>query len=216
MTPHGTRAVIIGNGSSVDRMPPEFWCQDVLYIGTNRALCLNAMQGVRLDAMVIRDTYRSLWHKIEIGWQYHEDFWKPFRGYKVGPSDRRTVHCDEFVRQVPGWQYKEVRDRNDEAAICRNVSVSIMACNVAWLWGVRDFQLAGVDYCGDMAQMSGMYDVSTGDDTRYARPVPPSIERAFTAMRNAIEKGGGSIVNCSPGTKLQCIGCSKEKAGHTL
>lgn len=183
-----------------------------MYIGTNRALCMTSMQGVRLDAMIIRDTYRSLWHKLEIGWQYHEDYWKPYKGYKVGPSDRRTVHCDEFVRQVPGWQYEEDRDHNNEAAIARNVSVVIMASNVAWLWGVRDFQLVGVDYCGGMARMEGMYNVSTGHDARYSRPVPPSIEIAFRHMREAIEKGG-SVVNCSPGTKLEAVEKMEWKSG---
>jgi len=114
--------------------------------------------------------------------------------------------CDEFVRQVPGWQFAESRDKaNGEAAVMKNSSVVIMAANVAWHWGVRDFQVVGVDYRGGMAEMIPPFDVSTGFDGRYDKPIRPVVERQFGEMRQAIESGGGSIVNVSPDTKLEAL-----------
>ncbi|GAG32543.1 unnamed protein product, partial [marine sediment metagenome] len=110
------------------------------------------------------------------------------------------------IRQIKGWQFEDVRDHNNEAAVMKNPSVVIMAANVAWLWGVRDFQLVGVDYHGGMAKMLPGFDVSTGYDARYDKPVPKIVERYFTEMREAIETAG-TVVNVSPGSKLKAIEC---------
>jgi len=205
MTPHGTRAVIIGNGGSCDMMPPEFWDQDALYIGTNRALCIKALQGVQLDAVFMRDCWSSLWGDMKVSRRYNWGVWQKSNAYKVGPAEQRHTQCDEFVRWADGWQYEEVRDHNNEAAVTKNPSVVIMAANVAWFWGVREFQLMGVDYSGGMAEMEDGFNVSTGYDARYDKPVPCGVETAYRKMREAIEAGGGSIVNHSPGSKLEAV-----------
>jgi len=205
-SPSGHRAVIVANGSSVDAMPPAFWeMSDTLYIGTNRALAMVALQGVRFDAIVLRDRCPCLWANPDIGWWYERKLWRPYDAYKVGPADRRMVHCDEFVRQVEGWQFEEDRDHNREAAVMKNGSVVIMACNIAWHWGVREFILTGVDYCGSHAAMIDGYELPKGNEWRYEKPVPECIEREFAEMRAAIEAGGGTVVNCSPDTKLRAI-----------
>jgi len=207
LPPSGFRAVIVANGSSVDAMPPGFWGMDCLYIGTNRALAMVALQGVRLDAVVLRDRCPCLWANPAVGNRYHNELWKPATCWKVGPADRRVTWCDEFVRQVPGWQFVENRDRNHEAAVMKNSCVAIMAANVAWHWGVRDFVLVGVDYHGAHAAMLDGYQVATGNEHLYAgdSPAPEKIERQFGRMRQAIESGGGSIVNASPGSRLTAI-----------
>lgn len=205
MKPSGTRAVIVGNGGSVDLMPPEFWTMDCLYIGTNRALCMKAMQGVRLDAVVIRDTYGVLWAESAVGWHYHQNYWKPCGAYKVGPSFARYTYCDEFVRQEDGWQFSENRDHNREAAVMRNGSVIIMAANVAFHWGVREFFVTGIDYHGRHAAMLDGYDVNTGNAWVYDKPVDPIIEKQFRVMREAVESTGGRVWNCSQGSKLQAL-----------
>jgi len=199
--------VVIGNGGSVDLMPPEFWEQDgCLYVGTNRAPCIIALRGVRLDAVVIRDCWSSMFGDMKVSRKFNWDVWQPYDAYKVGPAEQRHTLCDEFVRQLPGWQFAENRDKaNNEAAVMANCSVVIMACNVAWHWGARDFQVTGLDYHGDMAAMFPPFDASTGYDARYAKPVPQVVERQFGEMRQAIETGYGSIVNCSPGTKLEAL-----------
>ena len=209
MPPTGTHAVIIGNGSSVDVMPPEFWEQDCLYIGTNRALVLSSLSNARLDAVVIRDTYRNQWADPDVGWWYHRNFWKPSKAYKVGPAFDRGAWCDEYVTQADGWQFEPTRDINREMAVMRNGSVIIMACNLAFHWGVRDFQLIGVDYSGPHAKMLEGYDVNTGNAWLYDKPVHPTVEKQFSVMKHAIESVGGSIVNHSPGSKLEAIGATK-------
>ena len=208
--PSGFREVIIANGSSVDAMPPEFWgMEDTLYIGTNRALAMVALQRARLDAVILRDRCPCLWAKPEVGVRYHIDLWKPATCYKVGPSDRRHTHCDEFVRQEPGWQYAENRDRNNEAAVMKNSCVAVMAANIAWHWGVRDFVLVGVDYHGAHAAMIDGYGVAKGNEHLYStgQGATEKVERQFGEMRQAIETGGGSIINVSPNTKLKAISC---------
>ena len=198
----------MGNGSTVDAMPPEFWGRaDTLYIGTNRALAMVALQCVRLDAVVLRDRCPCLWAKPAVGVRYHEQLWKPATCYKVGPSDRRHTHCNEFVRQEPGWQFAANRDRNHESAVMKNSTVIVMAANVAWHWGVRDFELVGVDYCGRHAAMIDGYQMATGNEHLYStgQGAPEKIERQFGRMRQAIETGGGSITNLSPETRLEAI-----------
>ncbi len=212
--------MIIGNGSSVDLMPPEFWQQDCLYIGTNRALVFPSLANVRLDAVVIRDCWSSLFSTMEISRKFHFEIWCPAEVYKVGPAPERNTDCDEFVRQVKDWQFTENKDKaSGESSIMRNSSVVIMAANVAWHWGVRDFQLIGVDYHGGMAEMFPPFDVSTGYDARYSKPIREGVVKQFCKMRSAIQSAGGSIVNHSPGSKLKAIECiefTKAKAGYTL
>ncbi len=197
--------MIIGNGSSVDLMPPEFWQQDLLNIGTNRALCITALQGVRLDAVVIRDCWSCLWKDQKVARRFNWKVWQPADVYKVGPAEMRWTQANEYVRQVKGWRYEEERDHNNEAAVMKNGSVVLMACNVAWHWGVREFVLTGVDYQGRHARMLDGFNVDTGHGDYYDKPAPPMVERQFGEMRAAIEAGGGSIVNVSPGTKLDAL-----------
>lgn len=211
--PTGKRAVVIANGPSVDDMPPAFWSgcrrKGVLLIGTNRALAFEALQGVPLDALVIRDTYRDLWSDNKWGVEYHERLWKPCPAWKVGPAEMRVTHCDEFVLQVPRpdeWQFERVVDHNREAAVMRNASVVIMAANWAWIQGVRDIQLVGVDYYGKHAAMIAPWgSKQSAGSGQYDKPIPGVIEKQFFVMVKAIESRGGSIVNLSKDTKLKAV-----------
>jgi hypothetical protein len=143
---------------------------------------------------------------MEISRKYHFDVWSKAEMYKVGPAPERNTDCDEFMRQEPGWQFDRNTDKaSGESAVMRNSSVVIMACNVVWHWGIRDFQLIGVDYRGGMAEMDPPFNVSTGYDARYTKPIREGVVRQFRRMRDAIESGGGSIVNCSPATKLEAV-----------
>ena len=203
-------AVIVGNGSSVDSFPPAFWrrCQqpDVMLVGTNRVLCFQSLQDVLWDALVIRDTYRSLWADPLVGWRYHQELWKPQACWKVGPADRRTVHCDEYVRQVAGWQLRRVEDANGEAAVMRNCSVALMAANWAWLRGARRLYLVGVDYRGGHARMIAPYDAAAaGNEWRYQRAVPACTHRQFAEAVGAVEAAGAVLWNLSPGTRLRAV-----------
>ncbi|MDP6546111.1 MAG: hypothetical protein QGH60_19195 [Phycisphaerae bacterium] len=200
-------AVIVANGSSVDEMTEGFWRRcggaDVLLVGTNRALCFKALKGVRLDAAVIRDTYRDLWSDQKFGEAYHRDFWKPADCWKVGPADRRVTHCDQYVRQAPGWQGRAIVDRNGEQAVMKNSSVAIMAANWAWLQGCRTIGLVGVDYCGSHAVMTEPFaGASPGWEGQYDRPVPIAIERQFSRAAAAVESAGGVFANFSPSSRL--------------
>jgi hypothetical protein len=203
----GPKAVIIGNGPSVDAVPPSVW--GVLkslgwsLIGTNRALVFEALQGVALDVMVIRDGYRDLWLDKQAAWSYHRHHWQSFAGWKVGPSNERVTHCDQFVRFLEGWQHEPVRDTNHELAVMKQSSVVLMAANWAWLHGVRQMTLVGVDYTGgDCARCIAPFNQSTGWEGRYTKPVPANIRREFGTARAAIESARGSIVNASRGTML--------------
>jgi len=179
---------------------------DVLLVGTNRSLCFRSMQDVRPDAMVIRDTYRSLWRDQKFGEIYHRDFWKPSECWKVGPAHRRVTHCDQYVRQAPGWQGRPAVDRNGELAVMRNSSVAIMAANWAWLRGARTIGLIGVDYRGRHAAMIEPFDsASAGWEGQYDKPVSRAIQRQFAGAAAAIEAGGGSLVNFSTNSRLNAI-----------
>lgn len=206
----GREALIIGNGGSVDSLPWSFWesCRErnVVLVGTNRALCLEALREVKLDAVVIRDTYRDLWHRQEFGEQYHQELWKPAGCWKVGPADRRYTFCDQYVRQVRGWQSERTLDHNGEAAVMRNSSVVLMAANWAWLIGCRRLYLIGVDYGGSHAQMVKPFgSAAIGWAGQYDQPVPDGIERQFAVARDSICEGGGSIWNLSELTRLEAI-----------
>jgi hypothetical protein len=203
-------AVIVANGPSVDDMPREFWdrCErgDVLLIVTNRALCFKALQGVKPDAAVIRDTYRDLWCDQKFGEAYHRDFWKPADCWKVGPSDRRVTHCDQYVRQEPTWQHCPRPDGNGELAVMKNSSVAIMAANWAWLQGCRTIGLVGVDYRGWHAEMVEPFsDASPGWEGQYDRDVPEAIERQFSRAVAVTESSGGVFVNFSPHSRLDAV-----------
>jgi hypothetical protein len=204
------RAVIVGNGSSVDAMPPAFWraCQQpgTVLVGTNRVLCFRRLQDVAFDALVIRDTYRNLWHDQAVGIRYHEELWKPAACWKVGPADRRVTHCDEFVRFAPGWQHRRVVDANGEAAVMMQSSVVLMAANWAWLEGARELYLIGVDYCGPHAEMIEPYGGrSVGWEGQYDKPVPEAIVRQFGQAVSAVRRLGGRILNLSANSSLQAV-----------
>ncbi len=207
---HTSRAVIVGNGGSVDSLGEAFWrvCRQAgtLIVGTNRALAMAALQDVRLDAMVIRDRYRSLWHDQRFGEQYHRDLWIPSTCRKVGPAQVRVTHCDEYLRFTGGWQGERQVDRNGEAAVMKNDSVVLMACNWAWLQGARELVLVGVDYCGRHASLIPPYNsADIGLRGQYDEPVGKGIERQFASMRDAVTAGGGSVVNVSSGTRLAAL-----------
>ncbi len=208
--PRQGRAVIVGNGSSVDDMPPAFWrdCarHDVMLIGTNRVLCFASLANVTLDVLVIRDTYRNLWHDQRVGARYHDELWKPHPAWKVGPADRRVTHCDQFVRQAGRWQFEPALDANGEIAVMKNSSVVLMAANWATLHGARNIALVGVDYRGPHARMIAPYAArSPGWEGQYDKPVHEAIERQFAAAAAAIESQGGRLVNLSPDTRLQAV-----------
>lgn len=195
-------------------MPPAFWSglagiqadPDCLLVGTNRVLCFASFQGLQWDAMVIRDGYRDLWRDPKWGTRYHEGLWKPHPAWKVGPANERVTHCHEFVRFEPGWQAERVLDHNKEAAVMENPSVVLMAANWAWLHGCRELFLIGVDYCGRHARMIPPYQgAEIGWAGQYDGPVPERIENYFRQARQAVEAGGGKLLNLSPGTRLKSI-----------
>ena len=198
----------MGNGGSVDEVAPGFWQQPgAAYIGTNRCLVMAALRSVAWTAVCIRDHYRSLWADPKAGWQYHQDYWKSAEAYKVGPAAVRAAWCDQYVRQVPGWQFERALDHNREEAVMRNSSVVLMATNWAWLCGARDIRLIGVDYRppphGRMIEPYGS--VGPGQRGTYDRPVPPAIEKQFRRAVQAVESAGGRLVNLSPGTNLRAV-----------
>lgn len=206
--------VIVGNGPSVDVVTPEFWKQPgVAYIGTNRCLVLSAVQNIKWTAIVIRDNYRNMWAEKDDGCLYHTQCWIPCKSYKVGASHDRAVHCDEYVRQLPGFQLTQKFDNNREMGIMRNSSVVLMAMNFAWLCGSRDIRLIGVDYhsSAEGAQHAKMIEPWAsklmGKKGHYERAVPAGIERQFKNATKSIVEAGGTIINCSPGTKLQAVPC---------
>jgi len=130
--------------------------------------------------------------------------WKPCAAWKVGPADRRVTHCDEFVRQLPGWQGERLEDADGEAAVMKNPSVVLVAANWAWLRGAREILLVGVDYRGGHPRMIEPYArAAVGWAGQYERPVPARIEAAFRQAVAAVEALGGRLVNVSPGTRLR-------------
>ncbi len=208
--PTAGTAVVVGNGSSVDAMPEGFWdrcfSDDVLLVGTNRVLCSRGVGHLPWDALVIRDTYRNLWHDQRWGAQYHEQLWKPHAAWKVGPAYWRVTHCDQYLRFVGEWQAEPSADANGELAVMKNPSVVLMAANWAWLQGARQIVLVGVDYRGRHFEMAEPYTVSTGLEGRYDAPsVPERIEVYFRDAGRAVRRLGGRLVNVSPGTILQGV-----------
>jgi hypothetical protein len=207
--PTGRRAVIVGNGSSVDRLPSAAWGmfqadEECIVVGTNRALCFEALRDIRLDAMVIRDRCRNLWYPQDWGIRYEQELWNPTESWKVGKD--RTVNCDEFVRFVPTWQDVRVLDENREAAVLLQNSVVLMAANWAWLQGARELLLVGVDYCGRHARMIPPFrDAPMSWRGHYDRPVAESIEREFASAVASVESLGGTMVNISESTKLKAV-----------
>ncbi|MCE5280090.1 MAG: hypothetical protein ABFD92_09220 [Planctomycetaceae bacterium] len=207
--PSAGTAVIVGNGSSVDSAPESFWRRCIaggtMLIGTNRVLCSRTLAHLPWHALVIRDTYRNLWHDQRWGAKYHQELWKPCPAWKVGPACSRVTHCDQFLRFEDGWQAEAVFDSNGEAAVMKNPSVVLMAANWAWLQGARRIVLAGVDYGGGHLDMIDPYNVSTGLEGRYAPPPGACIERAFAHAASVVGALGGTLVSVSHGTRLEAI-----------
>ncbi|MHC4718121.1 MAG: hypothetical protein ACYS5V_14205 [Planctomycetota bacterium] len=214
--PGAPRAVIVGNGPSVDEMGAAFWRRvgrdaNCMLIGTNRALCLAATRRVGYDALVIRDAYRDLWPDVRWGARYHQELWKPHPAWKVGPAAERVTHCDEFVRFDGPWRMRRETDANGEAVVMSNPSVVLMAANWAWLQGARELLLVGVDYRGDYVRMIPPYDragaagAGPGGAGRYEGPVPERIERRFRHAREAVKAAGGRMINLSTRSRLACV-----------
>ena len=209
--PSGAAALIIANGPSVDAVPADLWPRlrsrrGLLLIGTNRALAFAALQTVPLDAMVIRDTYRSLWHDQRWGCLYHERLWKPFAGWKVGPADRRVTHCDQFLRFAERWQARPRLDENGEAAVVAASTVCLMAANWAFLRGCRRIYFLGLDYRGQHPRMVEPFDqAAVGWQGQYDQPPPPRIEDQFAAAADAVARLGGRLRNLSPGSRLKAV-----------
>ena len=209
--PGAPRAVIVGNGPSVDEMGPAFWRRvdadpDILLVGTNRALCLRATRNVRWDALLIRDAYRDLWLDVTWGARYHDQLWKPHPAWKVGPAAERVTHCDEFLRFDGPWRYNLEVDANGEAVVMANPSVVLMAANWAWLHGARELLLVGVDYRGGYARMLPPFDrADIGAAGQYDGPVPGRVARRFLHARQAVRAAGGTMLNLSPRSRLACV-----------
>lgn len=201
--------MVVGNGPSVAALPPAAWAdfkqQGKLIVGTNRVLAVACLQSVQWDALVMRDCYRQLWANQDVGWRYDRELWQHHPAWRVGPAEDRASHCDEFVLQVPGWQPRDVRV-GGESCVMANASVVIMACNWAWLCGVRHFELIGVDYAEPrpLEWIKG-YGFPQSRAGRYDSNPPASIERQFAALREGIGAGGGTIVNLSAGSRLKAI-----------
>lgn len=209
--PTGRRAVIIGNGESVDHLPPAAWRlfesdPDCLLVGTNRALVFASLADVKLDAMVLRDRCRNLWYPQEWGTRYDFEVWRPWPGWKVGRD--RTARVDEFVKLTKDetWQVDDARDLDGDRAVMKQDTVILMAANWAWLQGARDFALIGVDYTGTCAKMLPPYDKAPMSwQGQYDKPVPKWIKRQFTLALLGISEAGGSMVNLSPLTQLEAV-----------
>lgn len=209
--PTGRVALVLGNGPSIDAMPRSFWpalrrIDGLLVVGTNRCLAFAALRRVKLDALVIRDTYRNLWHDQRWGIRYHEALWKPHPAWKVGPADRRVTHCDQFLRFEGPWQERIVLDENNEAAVLANSSVCLMAANWAFLRGCRRIYFLGLDYQPGRLKMIRPYDrAEDGWQGRYDHPPPPRVEEQFAAAARAVKDLGGHMWNLSPRTQLQAV-----------
>ena len=208
------RAVIIGNGGSVDVVPPEFWRRPGwLLVGTNRALVFRALEHRRPDVMVARDRWDPLWVTGKhIGKKYYREYWEPFGGRKVAEElCWGGDHEVDYVRQEPGWQVVSDFNRDNVGSVMENASVVLMAVNWAFHQGVREFELIGVDYFGGHAEIIPPFDKYDTGGGRYEKrlkkhdKIPPFIERQFAEMVRGVETGGGSIVNRSPGTRLQSV-----------
>jgi len=208
-------ALILGNGSSIDRMMPPFWdhvrgmqsAGRLMIVGTNRCLALSSLftHSIRLDAAVIRDSYHNLFLEPRYANAYHE-LWRAFDGWRVGPSEDRTTDCDQFVRQVASWQPADCRDANGEMAVMKNSSVVLSAVNWSFLHGAREIALLGVDYCGSFAHMRPPYGgAEIGWRGVYDRPVPGPIEKQFAAALIGVQAAGGSLVNLSDGSELRAV-----------
>lgn len=205
--PHGRRALIYGNGPSVAAEVPGGWGDYDLIIGTNRCLVIKALQGAPFNALVMRDGYRDLWFDNRIGARYHDEYWKPSPIWRVGSEvSRSNTHCNEFVLFADGWQAAGMRNRDRELLVMESASVVIQAANWAWHYGAREITLLGVDYTGgDCAELIPAFAASTGREGRYDKGPRVFNEQQFTTMVAAIESAGGSILNASPGTKLEAV-----------
>jgi len=209
--PTGRRAVIIGNGETVDLLPPATWRlfeadPDCLLIGTNRALVFSSLVDVKLDVMVLRDRCRNLWFPQEWGSRYDHEVWRPWPGWKVGRD--RTARVDEFVKlaEAETWQTDGTRDVDGDRAVMKQDTVILMAANWAWHQGARDFALIGVDYTGTCAKMLPPYDKAPMSwQGQYEKPVPKWITRQFTKALNTIRTLGGSMINLSAESKLKAV-----------
>lgn len=207
--PTGRRAVIIGNGPSVDGVPPAAWAAAQragwLLIGTNRALAFPALAGVGLDAMVMHDTPADLFADPSLAHLYHEEHWRPFVGWRVGPAAQRVAVCDEYARYSRRWEAVEQRDANGEAALLGG-STPAMACNWAFHRGARRIALIGCEYAGGgYASMRHPFGGARTSGATYAGAVEDCIERQFAMAVQGVECSGGRFVNCSPGAVLRSV-----------
>lgn len=215
--PTGKTAVVVGNGPSADAIPSQFWLDiqadpACLLIGTNRALVMKCMQDMRINVMVIRDHCRNLFGQADYGSHYHKEYWEKFVGWKIGPAHQRYTACDEFLRFEAGWQHERKLDANYEAAVLLQNTVVLMAANWAWQQGCHDIILIGVDYGrgpdgSGHAKLISPWDkfMPATDAAQYGQPVPANLELAFHQANLEIIKEGGTLLNCSPYTRLASV-----------
>lgn len=196
------KAVIFGNGPSLDHMPQAFWSacksENLLLAGSNRALVLRSCQDLDWDVLFLRDPYRRLWLDQRLGEAYHETLWKPCPVWKVAPASNRSTWCDEYMQPGPAWA-------DDDAG--RRTPASVVLLAAQWLWqrGIRHLFLVGVDYRGGHAQMREPFNAPTRGKAGCRDEM---FDRVFEQFRRAtayIQSEGGSLRNLSPHSALPYV-----------
>jgi len=210
--------LIVGNGPSVDQMPRKFW-QDWQgrIIGTNRSLVVKALQGVDVEAVVIRDRSTQLWVDQSLGSKY-KTLWKSSDAHRVITESARNLPFDEMLTFVAGWQVSppDTSRSKPVTKVMKSGSVVLAAANWAWCCGVREIYLIGVDYHGGHAKMIPPFDADTRGSGGCLPEHKHVIEKEFSEAVAAVEYRCGSLVNLSQNSQLRAVPHSRKDASWIL
>jgi hypothetical protein len=202
-------AVILGNGPSLDRMPPDLPCRlnqpDVFLIGTNRALVIRSCASLNFDALVIRDSHRQLWFDQRLGEAYNDRYWQRTSAWTVGANRLRCPRCDEYLRMRPGWQTRPRASETGDLIVTDAPSVVLQAVNRAMLRGLGHIRLLGVDYYGGHAQMLPPFNAPTRGSRGCPAAAFEHVAEQFAVAAGHLEADAGSLRNLSPCTALPTV-----------
>jgi hypothetical protein len=169
---------------------------------------VNACRG--LHSIAVNDAYLlAPWAEIlyfadERWWRWHKDLenFRAFQGLKV------SIEQGKFTVESPDVRIlKNLSDgeRNvlseDPTGIATGRASGYQAINIAYLAGAKRIILLGFDckFDGDRTNWHQNHKVKTPRAWLHEMP------RYFTKLADALEARGVDVVNCSPGTALNCF-----------
>jgi hypothetical protein len=203
----GQKAVIIGNGPSVDTFELERLGNCITFAMNRFHLCYSAT-SFRPNYTVVVDNQML----ADFGHEIVKNSVKPIfvSNYSLSKKTKESY----FIPLLNVNQF-QFRSLHLSKYLHSGDSVVITAIQLAWLMGIKEIFLYGVDHRFDFNKTCKETGKVTGGSNHFIPNYrggkawyPPKIdviEEAFSACQEFIENQGGELINLTPNTSLDCV-----------